>query len=70
MNAQTSMTAAAIPFAAPPGRWDDAVAATLSLPKLLLYRTNVLGSDLTVTTFCFETLRPSWARSIRSPAKA
>jgi len=52
MNAQTSMTTTAIPFAVPTGRWDDAVTATLSPPTSLLYRTNALGSDLTVTNFC------------------
>ncbi|GGC01129.1 short chain dehydrogenase [Novosphingobium endophyticum] len=42
---------AAIPFAVPVSRWDDAVAATLSPAELLLYRSNLLGSDLTVTNF-------------------
>ncbi|MCJ2183462.1 bifunctional rhamnulose-1-phosphate aldolase/short-chain dehydrogenase [Novosphingobium sp. 1949] len=42
---------AAIPFAVPSSRWDDAHAATLSPPQLLLYRSNLLGSDLTVTNF-------------------
>ncbi|MBB4858876.1 rhamnulose-1-phosphate aldolase/alcohol dehydrogenase [Novosphingobium chloroacetimidivorans] len=42
---------AAIPFAVPASRWDDQVAATLSPPELLLYRSNLLGSDLTVTNF-------------------
>jgi rhamnulose-1-phosphate aldolase/alcohol dehydrogenase len=32
-------------------KWDDAVAATLSEPELLLYRSNLLGSDLRVTNF-------------------
>ncbi len=32
-------------------QWDDAVAATLSEPELLLYRSNLLGSDLRVTNF-------------------
>lgn len=41
----------AIPFAVPASRWDDAVAATLSPAELLLYRSNLLGSDLTVTNF-------------------
>ncbi|MCE4552978.1 bifunctional rhamnulose-1-phosphate aldolase/short-chain dehydrogenase [Pelomonas cellulosilytica] len=31
--------------------WDDAVAAKLSEPELLLYRSNLLGSDLRVTNF-------------------
>lgn len=42
---------AAIPFAVPSSRWDDAVAAKLSPAELLLYRSNLLGSDLTVTNF-------------------
>lgn len=50
MNAQTPITAA-IPFAVPSSRWDDSVAATLSPAELLLYRSNLLGSDLTVTNF-------------------
>ncbi len=32
-------------------KWDDAVAALLSEPELLLYRSNLLGSDLRVTNF-------------------
>src|SRR5687767_10927906 len=32
-------------------QWDDAVAATLSEPELLLYRSNLLGSDLRITNF-------------------
>ncbi|HTU65215.1 MAG TPA: bifunctional rhamnulose-1-phosphate aldolase/short-chain dehydrogenase [Steroidobacteraceae bacterium] len=32
-------------------RWDDAVAATLSPAELLLYRSNLLGSDKRVTNF-------------------
>ncbi len=31
--------------------WDDAKAATLSEPELLLYRSNLLGSDLRITNF-------------------
>lgn len=50
MNAQTPITAA-IPFAVPSSRWDDSVAARLSPAELLLYRSNLLGSDLTVTNF-------------------
>jgi rhamnulose-1-phosphate aldolase/alcohol dehydrogenase len=41
----------AIPFAVPNTRWDDARAAALSQENLLLYRSNLLGSDLTVTNF-------------------
>jgi rhamnulose-1-phosphate aldolase/alcohol dehydrogenase len=43
--------AAAIPFAVPQSRWDQAHAATLGAEALLLYRSNLLGSDLTVTNF-------------------
>ena len=32
-------------------RWDDAAAATMSEPELLLYRSNLLGSDLRITNF-------------------
>lgn len=32
-------------------RWDDAVAATLDEPGLLLYRSNLLGADLRITNF-------------------
>jgi rhamnulose-1-phosphate aldolase/alcohol dehydrogenase len=42
---------AALPFAVPESRWDDERAATLSPADLLLYRSNLLGSDLTVTNF-------------------
>jgi len=42
---------AALPFAVPSSRWDEAHAATLSPEELLLYRSNLLGSDLTVTNF-------------------
>ena len=42
---------AAIPFAVPTSRWDDAHAAALNPQELLLYRSNLLGSDLTVTNF-------------------
>ncbi|MFM5950097.1 MAG: bifunctional rhamnulose-1-phosphate aldolase/short-chain dehydrogenase [Novosphingobium sp.] len=51
MNAQTPISAAALPFAVPTSRWDDGHAATLSPAELLLYRSNLLGSDLTVTNF-------------------
>lgn len=42
---------AAIRFAVPASRWDDGTAAKLSPAELLLYRSNLLGSDLTVTNF-------------------
>jgi rhamnulose-1-phosphate aldolase/alcohol dehydrogenase len=51
MNMQNPASSAAIPFAVPSSRWDDGVAATLSPAELLLYRSNLLGSDLTVTNF-------------------
>ncbi|MEO6718064.1 MAG: bifunctional rhamnulose-1-phosphate aldolase/short-chain dehydrogenase, partial [Novosphingobium sp.] len=41
----------ATPFAVPVSRWDDRAAAALSPAELLLYRSNLLGSDLTVTNF-------------------
>ncbi|MDO7836622.1 bifunctional rhamnulose-1-phosphate aldolase/short-chain dehydrogenase [Sphingobium sp. HBC34] len=50
MNAESKLIAA-IPFAVPTSRWDDALAATLGPAELLLYRSNLLGSDLTVTNF-------------------
>ncbi len=34
-----------------PNLWDDAAAAKLSEPELLLYRSNLLGSDMRVTNF-------------------
>ena len=34
-----------------PNLWDDAVAATLDEPGKLLYRSNLLGSDLRITNF-------------------
>lgn len=41
----------ALPFAVPARRWSDVEASTLSPSDLLLYRSNLLGSDLTVTNF-------------------
>jgi rhamnose utilization protein RhaD (predicted bifunctional aldolase and dehydrogenase) len=41
----------AIPFVVPKNRWSDEQAARLSAGELLLYRSNTLGSDLTVTNF-------------------
>ena len=32
-------------------QWDDKLAATMSEPELLLYRSNLLGSDLRITNF-------------------
>lgn len=51
MNMQTLASPVAIPFAVPVSRWDDAAAAAMSPAELLLYRSNLLGSDLTVTNF-------------------
>src|SRR5271157_3410110 len=34
-----------------PDLWDDALAASLDEPSLLLYRSNLLGSDLRITNF-------------------
>jgi rhamnulose-1-phosphate aldolase/alcohol dehydrogenase len=42
---------AAIPFAIPENRWSDESAAGMTPQELLLYRSNLLGSDLTVTNF-------------------
>jgi rhamnulose-1-phosphate aldolase/alcohol dehydrogenase len=42
---------AAIPFIVPANRWNEADASGKSEPELLLYRSNLLGSDLTVTNF-------------------
>ncbi len=41
----------ATPFAVPANRWEAKRAATLSPAELLLYRSNLLGGDLTVTNF-------------------
>jgi rhamnulose-1-phosphate aldolase/alcohol dehydrogenase len=50
MNIQSSFVTA-LPFAVPTSRWDGAAAAGMSPTDLLLYRSNLLGSDLTVTNF-------------------
>lgn len=42
---------AATPFDIPENRWSDIDASSLSPSELLLYRSNLLGSDLTVTNF-------------------
>ena len=42
---------AALPFRVPPNQWSDAIAEEMSPEELLLYRSNLLGSDLTVTNF-------------------
>ncbi len=38
-------------FAVPENRWVEAAAASMTAEELLLYRSNLLGSDLTVTNF-------------------
>ena len=45
------MTRTALPFLIPASRWSDDQAVSLSPELLLLYRSNLLGSDLTVTNF-------------------
>lgn len=50
MNTDT-LSFAATPFAVPTSRWDSALAAGLTEQERLLYRSNLLGSDLTVTNF-------------------
>jgi rhamnulose-1-phosphate aldolase/alcohol dehydrogenase len=45
------MVASATPFLIPKNRWSTAEAAALDPAGLLLYRSNLLGSDLTVTNF-------------------
>ncbi|MGL3823233.1 bifunctional rhamnulose-1-phosphate aldolase/short-chain dehydrogenase [Sphingopyxis sp. R3-92] len=47
----TPKSHAALCFAVPPNRWSDAEAAGMTPEELLLYRSNLLGSDLTVTNF-------------------
>lgn len=44
-------TKSALPFAVPANRWSDAEAKGKTQEELLLYRSNLLGSDLTVTNF-------------------
>src|ERR1700712_1536165 len=43
--------AVALPFAVSESRWDDGATDGLTPQQLLLYRSNLLGSDLTVTNF-------------------
>src|SRR5688572_33507954 len=42
---------AALTFQIPQNRWSEERASTLSPAELLLYRSNLLGMDLTVTNF-------------------
>jgi len=46
-----SETRGALPFKIPLSRWSDADAASKTPAELLLYRSNLLGADLTVTNF-------------------
>jgi rhamnulose-1-phosphate aldolase/alcohol dehydrogenase len=47
----TITAATALPFVVPTNRWSVSEAATKTPAELLLYRSNLLGSDLTVTNF-------------------
>src|SRR5690606_31004508 len=47
----TSSRASALPFAIPVSRWSEVDASGRSPEELLLYRSHLLGSDLTVTNF-------------------
>jgi rhamnulose-1-phosphate aldolase/alcohol dehydrogenase len=52
MNIQTPVkSTAATPFVVPANLWSEPEAAAKSPAELLLYRSNLLGSDLTVTNF-------------------
>jgi len=51
MSPKSPKTATATPFGIPDNRWSESDAADLSASELLLYRSNLLGSDLTVTNF-------------------
>ncbi|WP_301287218.1 bifunctional rhamnulose-1-phosphate aldolase/short-chain dehydrogenase [Sphingobium sp. OAS761] len=51
MNAPVALSRSATRFAVPVSRWDDSRAAAMTPAELLLYRSNLLGSDLTVTNF-------------------
>ena len=46
-------------------RWDDAHAAGLTPAELLLYRSNLLGSDKRITNFGGGNTRPRSARKTR-----
>ncbi|MBP7705074.1 MAG: bifunctional rhamnulose-1-phosphate aldolase/short-chain dehydrogenase [Caulobacter sp.] len=48
---ETVVSQGAIPFQIPSSRWSDEAASLLSPEELLLYRSNLLGSDLTITNF-------------------
>jgi rhamnulose-1-phosphate aldolase/alcohol dehydrogenase len=51
MNVQAAISTEATPFSIPLNRWDEAAAAGKPPAELLLYRSNLLGRDLTVTNF-------------------
>lgn len=51
LDRHRATSAAASAFAVPPNRWSAEAAAAKSPAELLLYRSNLLGSDLTVTNF-------------------
>ncbi|MEO1969303.1 MAG: bifunctional rhamnulose-1-phosphate aldolase/short-chain dehydrogenase [Sphingomonadaceae bacterium] len=51
MNIQKPIRPNATEFAIPVNRWDDSEATGKSEAELLLYRSNLLGSDLTITNF-------------------
>ena len=51
MNMHSTLAEQAIAFTLPASRWDDEQAAAMNEAELLLYRSNLLGSDLTVTNF-------------------
>ncbi len=52
MNVQVHPSSVtATPYVTPQNRWDESVARAMSPEELLLYRSNLLGSDLTVTNF-------------------
>jgi len=51
LDARAATSSGARAFVIPPNRWAQGTAANLSAAELLLYRSNLLGSDLTVTNF-------------------
>lgn len=51
MNIHIALAGQAIPFAVPTSRWDASEASGKGEAELLLYRSNLLGSDLTITNF-------------------
>jgi rhamnulose-1-phosphate aldolase/alcohol dehydrogenase len=51
LDLESKTASAGLPFAIPANRWSKDAAAAMSPAELLLYRSNLLGSDLTVTNF-------------------